>query len=89
MKYAVGVLDTVSQLLEEGQKRKKEMTSDENQNLMSAPSDEFSLTFADSVPSITSPGNELDWNQQPFDNDLNTFGAFNMDSVFAFGDAGE
>jgi hypothetical protein len=30
MKYAVGVLDTVNKLLEEGQKRKKEMMSDDN-----------------------------------------------------------
>jgi len=78
MKYAVGVLDTVSQLLDEDQKRKEEMRSDE-----------FSPTFADSVPSINSPGNELDWNQQRFDIDLNTFDAFNIDSMFAFGDAGE
>jgi hypothetical protein len=89
MKYAVGVLDTVGQLLEEGQKRKEEMTSNEYQNPISVPIDEFSPTLADSVPWITSLANELDWNQQPFDIHLNTFGAFNMDSVLAFGDAGE
>jgi hypothetical protein len=56
---------------------------------MSVTSDECSPNLADSEPSITSPGDELDWDQQPFDIDLNTFGAFNMDAVFAFGDAGE
>jgi hypothetical protein len=89
MKYAVGVLDTVSQLLEEGQKQEEEKASDEEQDSMSVPSDEFSPIFADSVPSITSPGDELDWNQQPFDVDLNTYGAFNMDTVFTFEDAND
>jgi hypothetical protein len=89
MKYAVGVLDNVNQLLEEGQKQEEEKVSDKEQDSMSAPSDEFSPIFADSVPSITSPADELDWNQQHFDVELNTYGAFNMDTVFTFGDANE
>ncbi|KAF2796684.1 transcriptional activator protein DAL81 [Melanomma pulvis-pyrius CBS 109.77] len=93
MKYAVRVLDKVSDLIELGKQQGSDKDSEEYLYPASVRSDEFSPLFADSAPSMGLPDDDesarLDWTRHPFDMDLTTFGEFGIDGEFPFGDVQE